>query len=187
MESTCSLCRRHYCDLLSEKKELFLTDCGHVFDSICIKKITDTSQCTCGKTIKKIEQICPNIWGECAYDSEMHATLPGSLSDSLDAGMQILITNCGHLVHAACWIEFRELEKEEYKWGKCPVCSQKITHLVPFKIIPMLYAVWKIQDEKENTRQTEHILKEFVENNAPKEKSIPKTASLLNMDGFEML
>lgn len=197
LEDRCPRCEIHYCDLLHQKRELLIFKCGHVLDHTCVQQLTLKGRNVCPKcrsALKEHEKLILNLWGDCPFQHPLHTAhslcdreafseeivqgkIPCSIQDSLIFEMQLIITNCGHMMHAICWMEI------EYKGdlGFCPECKQKITHVEIFRIRPVVYESLKFQ-------QTEKIVDAFLQEAAP-EKSRQKAASQAEaiLDGFEFV
>lgn len=184
MEYRCPICHIFFSDLFLRKDEIYITNCGHVYDRKCLK-LLDKRVCRCRKTIEKVELLCHNYWGVCGHHSEIHQDLPASIAESLSQSLQMLITNCGHLLHGACWLEIVGEQYEQHKMGFCPTCSQKITHLEFFSVKPISYDEWKAENEKMNHIRSDLVIQDFEESESA--KALPKAPSLLNLDSFEFL
>lgn len=191
-DARCKGCRMHLCDLLSEEKHLIITNCQHIFDHMCYLRLRyeavtrkELPMCKCGEAITIVEVLTPNLLGECAFKGvfphrgdghkcEEDYRLPASIQDSLNHRNQVMILNCGHLVHALCWIDFLFAIKKGMD-AICPSCEVPYTDAMPFRVKTL---------KLENFTLSEAI--EFEEEFVDLKKESPKGVQKI-IDDFEVI
>lgn len=182
----CPQCNVPLSDALSKRANLILTQCGHVYDQACLEKMQQNASarkiaCLCSKCSKPITysaELCKNLWQNCVYHG-CQVDEKGIL-ESLDRGYQMMITNCGHLIHALCWIDMMDENLGKGKFGFCSICQLNIYAMKSFVLRPN----YKIKDDVDDA------IKEFLSDGltiSVNKKAISKEDIEDEVDAFETI
>lgn len=141
---TCPVCSVLFTDFIGQKKDLLIIRCGHVYDRACLEQMMQEAVSqrklpvcvVCKAKIDGSDVLCKNIWTNCIHHTKLHEKIPADIRISMDHMLELLITNCGHLLHAICWIEILEQPGRIGAYGSCPICEKPIKAMQRFALRP---------------------------------------------------